>query len=62
LWVYVEETKKKQKEYEQNRGVLRCVECTVSMGQINSGCTWEGTSSKMQGLYQNRGQGKIVGS
>lgn len=41
-------------------GVSWCVKCKVFMCWIGCGCTWEGASSRMQGLYQNRWQGKVV--
>jgi hypothetical protein len=27
---------------------------------VGGGCTWEGASSQMQGLYKNRWQGKVI--
>jgi hypothetical protein len=46
------------------RGKKRCFKMfgvQTSMGWVSDGWTWEGASSQMQGLYQNKGQGKVNG-
>jgi hypothetical protein len=47
LCIYVEKTKKKQREY----GKIMCFKICgmkISFGEVNSLCTWEGALSKMQ--------------
>jgi hypothetical protein len=38
------------------------LECKTSMSWVDGGCRWQGASSQMWGLYQNRRKEKLLAS